>query len=84
MDDASRSPAKKINAMEARRAFGRILEEVFYKGEQYIIERAGKPMAAVVPLSQLEELQNHSGEAKTEHDTMKSSKRYSKKRRGRA
>jgi len=49
MEDASRSRAKTINAMEARRAFGRMLEEVYYKGEEYIIERAGKPMAAVIP-----------------------------------
>ena len=46
---------KKVNALKARRELGRLLEEVFYKGDQYVIERAGRPMAAVVPVWQLEE-----------------------------
>jgi prevent-host-death family protein len=48
---------KKITALKARQNLGELLEEVYYKGDQYIIERAGKPMAAVVPLSQLEALE---------------------------
>ena len=47
--------AKKINALKARQHLGQLLEEVCYQNEQYIIERAGKPMAAVVPVWQLEE-----------------------------
>jgi len=45
---------KKVNALKARQNFGQLVEEVYYKGDQFIIERAGKPMAAVVPLWQLE------------------------------
>jgi prevent-host-death family protein len=45
---------KKITAMNARKNLGEVLEEVYYKGDQYVIERAGKPMAAIVPLAQLE------------------------------
>lgn len=45
---------KKITALKARQRLGELLEEVYYKGDQYIIERAGKPMAAVVPIWQLE------------------------------
>lgn len=45
---------KKITALKARQNLGQVLEEVYYKGDRYIIERAGKPMAAVVPLWQLE------------------------------
>src|SRR5438445_11709298 len=48
------SMVKKVNALKARQNFGQILEEVYYKGDQFVIERAGKPMAAVVPLWQLE------------------------------
>ena len=48
---------KKVNALKARQNLGQLLEEVYYKGDQYIIERAGKPMAAVVPVWQLEEWQ---------------------------
>jgi prevent-host-death family protein len=45
---------KKVNALKARQHLGQLLEEVYYKGDQYVIERTGKPMAAVVPLWQLE------------------------------
>lgn len=45
---------KKVNALKARQNLGQLLEEVYYKGDQYIIERAGKPLAAVVPLWQVE------------------------------
>jgi len=47
--------AKKITALKARQHLGQLLEEVCYQDEQYVIERAGKPMAAVVPVWQLEE-----------------------------
>lgn len=46
---------KKVNALKARQSLGRLLEEVYYKGDQYVIERAGRPMAAVVPVWQVEE-----------------------------
>ena len=48
MNDQPRSPVKTLNALKARQNFGQMLEEVYYKGDQFIIERAGKPMAAVV------------------------------------
>src|SRR5262249_48129340 len=55
----ARSPSmvKKVNALKARQHLEQLLEEVYYKGDQFVIERAGKPMAAVVPLWQLEEWQ---------------------------
>lgn len=45
---------KRVNALKARQNLGQLLEQVYYKGDQYIIERAGRPLAAVVPLWQLE------------------------------
>jgi len=48
---------KKVNALKARQQLGQLLEEVYYRGDHYIIERAGKPMAAVVPVWQFEEWQ---------------------------
>lgn len=50
---------KTVNALKARQHLGQLLEEVYYRGDQYIIERAGKPMAAIVPLAYLEERQKH-------------------------
>jgi prevent-host-death family protein len=41
--------------MRARGNLGQILEEVYYRGDQYIIERSGKAMAAVVPVEQFEQ-----------------------------
>lgn len=48
---------KRVNALKARKQLGQLLEEVYYKGDQYVIERAGRAMAAVVPVWQLEERQ---------------------------
>ena len=39
---------KTINALKARRNLGQLLEEVFYKGDQFVIQRAGKAMAVVI------------------------------------
>ena len=39
---------KTINALKARQNLGQLLEEVFYKGDQFIIQRAGKSMAVVI------------------------------------
>ncbi len=48
---------KRVNALNARKRLGQLLEEVYYKGDQYVIERAGRAMVAVVPVWQLEERQ---------------------------
>ena len=46
---------KRMNALAAQKNLGQLLDEVYSKGDQYVIERAGRPMAAVVPLWQLED-----------------------------
>ena len=46
---------KTVSAMRARGRLGEILEEVYYRGDQYVIERSGKAMAAVVPVEQYEQ-----------------------------
>lgn len=39
---------KKISALKARQNLGQIMNEVTLLGDDFIIERAGKPMVAVV------------------------------------
>ena len=48
---------RKVNALEARRRLGELLEGVYYRGDEVIIERAGRPMAAVIPMARYESLQ---------------------------
>ena len=81
MDDQSRPPAKPITAMKARQHFWQLLEQVYYRGEQYIIERAGKPMAALIPLPLLDELLKNSSQADAEHNVQKGNKRQARKRK---
>jgi len=38
-----------VNVTTARRQFGTLLDEVFYKGDVITIERKGKPLARLVP-----------------------------------
>ncbi|HLZ10761.1 MAG TPA: type II toxin-antitoxin system prevent-host-death family antitoxin [Chloroflexota bacterium] len=46
---------KSVGAFEIRRQFGRILQEVAVKGDSYIVERHGEPVAVVVPVDVYEQ-----------------------------
>jgi len=46
-----------INAFDIRRKFGDILIGIF-KGEEYVVERYGKPVAALVPIEIYEQWEN--------------------------
>src|SRR5438094_9895359 len=48
---------RRLSAVEARKKLGEILEGVYYRGDEVIIERAGKPMAVVVPVKVYEDQQ---------------------------
>ncbi len=41
-----------IDVTTARRQFGTLLDEVFYKGDVIIIERKGKPLAQIIPIKE--------------------------------
>lgn len=41
-----------ISPLDLRDKLGQILEESYYRGDQFIIARRGKPMAALVPISE--------------------------------
>ena len=44
-----------VNVLKMRKNLGRLLEQVDAKGNQYVIEQGGRPLAAVVPVWQLKE-----------------------------
>ncbi len=44
-----------INALDVRARFGQVLDEAA-GGERFIVQRAGQPVAAIVPLRDLEAL----------------------------
>jgi len=46
---------RSVSALEVRKKFGQLLDEAA-AGERLIIERAGQPVAALVPLSDVPEL----------------------------
>ena len=48
---------KMINAVAARQNLGQILEEAYYKGNSFVIERASRPMAVVIPIGQYRQWQ---------------------------
>lgn len=51
-----------ISAMYARKNFGRLLDKTALLGEYYVIERAGRPMAALVSIDRFEEVQSRGEE----------------------
>ena len=50
---------RKLSAVEARKRLGEVLEGVYYRGDEVVIERAGKPMAVVIPASLYESLEKN-------------------------
>lgn len=54
---------KKISAMKARQNLGQIMNEVAIRGDDYIIERAGKPLVAIIDMDKYQRLQEVRQEA---------------------
>jgi prevent-host-death family protein len=48
---------KRISALKARQNLGQVMNEVALKGDDYIIERAGKPLVAVISIEKYQSLQ---------------------------
>jgi prevent-host-death family protein len=46
--------AKELTALKIRKSLGEILEEVYYRGEEYIIKRGKKPMAVLIPVREFD------------------------------
>jgi len=48
---------EKVSTLEVRQKLGDILNRVALRHDQFIIERKGKPLAAMVPVEQFEQMQ---------------------------
>lgn len=48
---------KTLGSATVRRKFGELLEEVYYRGDKIVVERRGRPMAALVPIELYEKWQ---------------------------
>ena len=48
---------RKLKLSEAKATFSAVVENVTARGDRYIIERHGKPVAAVVPIRDLERVE---------------------------
>ncbi len=47
---------KKISAIKVRQNLGHVMNEVALKDDEYIVERAGKPLVAIIPIDQYQRL----------------------------
>src|SRR5690554_6178530 len=59
-----------ISAMELRREPGRVLDRAEFGNETIVVERAGRPKAAIVPLRELQEMRRIKREARERFFTM--------------
>lgn len=48
---------KKISAIKVRQNLGQVMNEVALRGDEYIIERAGKPLVAIIPIEKYQSMQ---------------------------
>lgn len=49
---------KRISAIKVRQNLGQVMNEVALKEDEYIVERAGKPLVAIIPIDRYQRLQN--------------------------
>jgi prevent-host-death family protein len=50
---------RRVSAVDARQKLGELLEGVYYRGDEVIIDRAGKIMAVVIPASLYESIERN-------------------------
>lgn len=50
---------KTVSAIKARQNLGQLMNEVFLKDDEYIVERSGKPLVAIIPIETYLNLKNN-------------------------
>lgn len=51
-----------LSTLDLRQQLGEVLDRVSLRHDQFVIERKGKPLAAVVPISKLEQMERFARE----------------------
>ena len=47
---------KVVTALKARQIFGTIMNAVSFRNDQYIVERKGMPMVAIIPIKKFRQM----------------------------
>ena len=55
-----------VSMMELRNQPGTVLDRVFYRNESFVVEKAGEPRAAIIPVRAYNDWQRHKQEAKAD------------------
>lgn len=53
---------KTISAIKVRQNLGQVMNEVALKNDEYIVERAGKPLVAIIPIERYQGIKKERGE----------------------
>ncbi|MEK7083485.1 MAG: type II toxin-antitoxin system prevent-host-death family antitoxin [Patescibacteria group bacterium] len=64
--------AKELTALKMRGNLGEVLEEVYYKGQEFIIKRGKKPMAVLIPLDEFDSYKRQRKEEMSVFDRIRS------------
>ncbi|MBI4613802.1 MAG: type II toxin-antitoxin system Phd/YefM family antitoxin [Planctomycetes bacterium] len=48
---------ERVSALRVRQNLGEVLNRVFFQQDEFVIERDGRPMAAMIPVEKLEVLE---------------------------
>ncbi len=59
IDVGDENVLKKISALKARQNLGQIINEVAFRGNDYIIEQAGRPLVAIIGFEKYHQLQRN-------------------------
>ena len=58
--------AEKVSTIEVRQRIGDLLNRVALRHDEFVIERKGKPLAALVPVERLEQMRRFARQHATE------------------
>lgn len=62
---------KHVSAVDARKRLGALLDTVLRTGAEYVIERAGKPAAVIIPIQVYEKLTKDRDDAFTRVEALR-------------